>query len=167
MNWLDILLAIPLVYGLIMGCKRGFVKEIIGLVAVVIGIYIAKFVASAFSLFLQSSFGVSERVAAPLSYFLVVAIVVGGLYLLAWMLTKILKAMKLGTVNRIFGGLFGLLKFALIVSAILNFVMILDNFVPIKDKPAVRNSLLYSPIEGVMIHAAPFLDASKKLINNG
>ncbi|MCQ2329072.1 MAG: CvpA family protein [Paludibacteraceae bacterium] len=167
MSWLDILLAIPLVYGFVMGCKRGFVKEVIGVVAVVIGIYIAKFMASAFSLFLQSSFEVPERVSAPLSYFLIVVIVVGGLYLLAWMLTKILKAMKLGTANRVFGGIFGLLKFVLLVSVILNFIMIIDHFVPIRNKPAVQNSLLYSPLEGVMVYAAPFLDASKSLIHDG
>lgn len=158
MNWLDILFAIPLLYGLIQGLRRGIVKEVLMLIAVVLGVYVAKFFSSPVSLFLQNELGASERVAAPLSYVLVVVIFAGGLYVLAWMLTNILKAIKLGTVNRIAGGAFGLMKWALILSVVLHFVMIIDKYVPVREKPAVQNSILYQPLEGVMDKMLPFLN---------
>ena len=41
MNYLDIAIAVPLLYGLIKGFSNGLIKEITGLLSLVIGIYIA------------------------------------------------------------------------------------------------------------------------------
>jgi len=147
LNWLDIILIIPLLYGLVMGAKRGFVKEAVMLVAIAMGVFVAKLFSSPASLFLQEHLGASPRVARPLSYFVVMVVFVGGMYVLAWMLTKILKAMKLGTANRIFGAVLGTLKWVLILSVVLNFFAVIDRYVPIKSKESVQNSKLYAPIE--------------------
>lgn len=147
MNWLDIILIIPIVYGLIMGIRRGFVKEAVMLVAVAMGVFVARIFSSPMAALLQEHFEASPKTAQILSYVVVMAVFVGGMYILAWMLTKILKAMKLGAVNRIFGGLFGLLKWVLIMSVVLYLVTIIDRYVPVKSKPAVQNSMLYKPIE--------------------
>lgn len=167
MNWLDILFAIPLLYGLIQGLRRGIVKEVLMLLAVVLGVYVAKFFSAPMSLFVQEVLGTSEKVAAPLSYILVVVVFAGGLYVLAWMLTNILKAIKLGTVNRVAGGLFGLLKWALIISVVLHFFMIVDKYVPVREKPAVQESVLYEPLEGVMDKLLPFLNIKDYLSTLG
>lgn len=161
MNFLDVVLAIPLVYGIVQGWRRGIVKEAVMLVAIIFAIYVSRYFSPTMSLFLQSHLGASEGVAAPLSYILVLVIFGGGMYVLAFMLTRILKAIKLGTVNRIFGSLFGLFKWMLIVSAVLCFFAIVDRFVPIRQKPAVQNSVLYHPIEQFMGHVIPFLDTDK------
>ncbi len=167
MNWLDILFAIPLLYGLIQGLRRGIVKEVLMLLAVVLGVYVAKFFSTPMSLFVQEVLGASEKVAAPLSYILVVVVFAGGLYVLAWMLTNILKAIKLGMVNRVAGGLFGLLKWALIISVVLHFFMIVDKYVPVREKPAVQESVLYEPLEGVMDKLLPFLNIKDYLSTLG
>lgn len=167
MNWLDILFAIPLLYGLIQGLRRGIVKEVLMLLAVVLGVYVAKFFSAPMSLFVQEVLGASEKVAAPLSYILVVVVFAGGLYVLAWMLTNILKAIKLGTVNRVAGGLFGLLKWALIISVVLHFFMIVDRYVPVREKPSVQESVLYEPLEGVMDKLLPFLNIKDYLSTLG
>lgn len=154
---LDIILIIPLLYGLVMGAKRGFVKEAVMLVAVVMGFFVAKMLSPSTSLLLQNHLGASQRVAQPLSYFVVMAVFVGGMYVLGWMLTKILKAIKLGFVNRVFGALFGFVKWILILSIILNFFSVIDKFIPIKSKPAVLNSKLYAPIEDVAKYYKPLI----------
>ena len=41
MNSLDIVIAIPLLYGLIKGFTNGLIKEITGLLGLIIGVYIA------------------------------------------------------------------------------------------------------------------------------
>ena len=41
MNYLDIAIAAPLLYGLIKGFSNGLIKEITGLLSLIIGIYIA------------------------------------------------------------------------------------------------------------------------------
>ena len=41
MNYLDIIIVIPLVYGMIKGFYNGLVKEITALLALVVGVYVA------------------------------------------------------------------------------------------------------------------------------
>ena len=41
MNYLDIAIAVPLLYGLIKGFSNGLIKEITGLLSLVVGIYVA------------------------------------------------------------------------------------------------------------------------------
>ena len=41
MNYLDIIIVIPLLYGLIKGFSNGLVKEITGLLGLIIGVYVA------------------------------------------------------------------------------------------------------------------------------
>ena len=41
MNYLDIILAVPLLYGLIKGFSNGLVKEVTSLLALFIGVYVA------------------------------------------------------------------------------------------------------------------------------
>ena len=47
--YLDIIIAAPLLYGLIKGVSNGLIKEIIGLLSLIIGIYVAV----NFSIFLE------------------------------------------------------------------------------------------------------------------
>ena len=41
MNYLDIIIAVPLLYGLIKGFSNGLVKEVTSLLALFIGVYVA------------------------------------------------------------------------------------------------------------------------------
>ena len=52
MNWLDVLLLLPLFFGLVRGLMRGFISEIIAFVVVILGVIGAKLWASAFSTWL-------------------------------------------------------------------------------------------------------------------
>ena len=64
----------------------------------------------------------------------------------------------LGWLNRLFGALFGVVKITLLLSVILNFVAIVNQYMPIKEKSIVQESLLYSPIENVMGTVLPLLN---------
>ena len=41
MNYLDIIIVVPLVYGLIKGFSNGLIKEVTALVALLAGVYVA------------------------------------------------------------------------------------------------------------------------------
>ncbi|MCQ2338920.1 MAG: CvpA family protein, partial [Paludibacteraceae bacterium] len=103
MNFLDIIFLIPLLFGAVIGFRRGVVKEILALVAVVMAVYVARYFSPVLSGFLINHLSISRGTAYPLGYILVLVIFGGGMYFLAEMLTRLLKAMKLGTLNHIFG----------------------------------------------------------------
>ena len=158
MNYLDIILIIPLAYGLVQGLRKGLIKEIAGLLAIVLGIYLARYFSLSASQALTEMTGWASNICMPLAYALVFIVVSLSISALSYMLTKIIGAIMLGWLNRLFGAIFGVVKMTLLLSVILNFVAIMNQFMPIKDKPIVEQSLLYSPIENAMSAVLPLLN---------
>jgi membrane protein required for colicin V production len=158
MNYLDIILIIPLAYGLVQGLRKGLVKEIAGLLAVVLGIYLARYWSLPVSQTLVELTGWAINICTPLAYAVVFIAVSLSISTLSYMLSKIIGAIMLGWLNRLLGAAFGTIKMLLLLSVILNFVAIVDQFMPVKDKPIVQQSLLYSPIENTMSAVLPLLN---------
>jgi membrane protein required for colicin V production len=158
MNYLDIILIIPLAYGLVQGLRKGLVKEIAGILAIVLGIYLARYFSISVSLALVELTGWAVNICTPLAYALVFIVVSLSISALSYMLSKIIGAIMLGWLNRLLGAAFGVIKMTLLLSVILNFIALMDQFMPIKDKPIVQQSLLYSPVENVMATVLPLLN---------
>ena len=88
MNWLDVLLLLPLLVGLVRGLMRGLISEIIAIVVVILGVLGAKLWAPPFSKWLLTQFAWPQGVCDVVAYtllFLGIAIV---LSILARLLTK-------------------------------------------------------------------------------
>ena len=143
-NWLDILLILPLVVGLVRGLMRGLISEIIAIVVVILGVLGARFGAPTFSAWLLTQFAWPQGVCDVIAYtllFLGIAIV---LAILARLLTKFMKAIHLGWANRLAGGLFGVAKYGLIILVIV-FVMDRTNdaFHWLDGAQVVKDSVIY------------------------
>ena len=65
MNYLDIILIIPLAYGLVQGLRKGLVKEIAGLLAVVLGVYLARYFSLPASQALAEMTGWATNICTP------------------------------------------------------------------------------------------------------
>ena len=143
-NWLDVLLVLPLLFGLVRGLMRGFISEIIAIVVVILGVLGAKIWASAFSAWMLSQFAWPQGVCDIVAYallFLGIAIV---LSLIAKLLQKFLRAIHLGWANRLLGGVFGVCKYGLLV---LFAVFIMDKTNEslhwADEAPIVKSSIVY------------------------
>lgn len=144
MNWLDVILVLPLVVGLVRGLMRGLISEIIAIVVVILGVICAKLWAPPFSAFLLKQFAWPQGVCDVVAYtllFLAVAII---LSVLAKLLYKFMRAIHLGWANRLLGGVFGLAKYGIIV-LIAVFAMDRTNqsFHYLDDAPVVKTSVVY------------------------
>lgn len=114
-NWLDILILLPLVVGLVRGMMNGFVSEIIAIAVVVFGVLGSRMFAGDFSAWLLRQFAWSKEVCEVVAYvllFLAIAIV---LSIIAKIITKLIEAIHLGWANRLMGGVIGAAKYAIIV----------------------------------------------------
>lgn len=158
MNYLDIILIIPIAYGLVLGLRKGLIKEVAGLFSVIIGIYLSRYLSLPISDLLIEHIGLESNVSIPLSYALVFIVITLGIAVLAHMLSKIIGTIRLGWLNRFLGAIFGMLKVLLLLSVILNFVAIINKFAPFKDSSIVKQSLLYVPIEQAMDKVLPLLN---------
>lgn len=156
MNWLDALLLLPLLVGLVRGLMRGLITELIAIVAVVAGVVGARLLGVGFSGWILHQTQWPEGVCDVVAYtllFLGIAIV---LNLFGRGLSKLLKAIHLGFLNRLGGGLFGVAKWALVVLVVVFLCNRIDQqFHCIGQAEIVQHSLLYKP----------FVQGSNKLFN--
>lgn len=146
MNTLDLILLVPIVLGFVFGLFKGLIKELASLAAIVLGIYGAKMLAPAMSIFLIQHFHSSAKTALPLAYLILFASIAITLLLLAKTLDKIFDSIALSGLNKFLGGLFSALKYALIISVLLNVFDALDTkFTLIKPKTKME-SIGYKPL---------------------
>jgi len=146
MNTLDLLLIIPITLGFVFGLFKGLVKELTSLAAIVLGIYGAKLFAPLISQFLIHTLHFSNKTAIPVAYLILFLAIALGLLLVANMLDKVFDSMSLGGLNKFLGGLFGALKYALIVSVLLNVFDALDSRFPIIKAKTKTESFAYKPV---------------------
>lgn len=142
MNWLDLLIVGLLLGGFFWSFRHGFIMEIIYFVAALGGL-LGAFVLYPFLKPLMKVSVDSSLAASSLSFgilFVIFAVVVAVLGLL---LHKFIYMIKLGIFDRLLGGIFGIVKVAMVISVVL--VM----FVGTKgeDTPKyVKESVLCDPI---------------------
>jgi len=146
MSSLDLFIIIPIALGFIFGLFKGLVRELTSLAAIVLGIFGAKLLAPAVSSILIKSFDFSPKTAQPLSYLLIFISIAISMLMLAKMLDKMFESMSLGGLNKLFGGVFGALKYALIISVLLNVFDAVDSKFSILKKETKENSIAYKPL---------------------
>jgi membrane protein required for colicin V production len=129
------------------------------LAAIVLGIYGAKLFAPFISGFLVHTFHFSSKTALPVAYLLLFVAIALTLLMLANMLDKVFNSMSLGGLNKFLGGLFGALKYALIVSILLNVFDSLNTKFAFITPKTKAESIGYKPL----LKFAPTLwDETKK-----
>ena len=150
MCWLDAVILLPLIYGLVRGLMRGLVTELIAILAVVLGVVGTRIWGMQFAHWLLAQFTWPEAVCNVVAYTLLFLGIVIVCNILGKLISRLLKAIHLGWVNRLLGAFFGTVKWAIIVLALVFIVSSLDeqfHFI----KPSLKEaSLTYNPA----VHAA-------------
>lgn len=149
MNYFDIIIIIPLIWGAYKGYKKGFIIEIASLIALGLGIYGGIKFSSISAEYLGKMFDISSKIMPLISFSLTFILIVIAVFTLAKMLQKVIKMVALGTVNRIAGAAFGVLKFGLIISVILNLVNSVNAEINFIEPEMEASSLLYKPLSSI------------------
>ncbi len=147
MSIIDIIILVVVAFGLIRGLMNGLVQELTILVALVLGVIGAKMWSPELGQRLSEAFAWSEKVSAAIAYAAILFGITVGLGLIGKLLTRILRAASLSGLNRLFGGLFGALKWAIIAGAIFTLVDMFNDKIPIIKPEAKAQSVLYEPIQ--------------------
>ena len=161
MNYLDIIIAVPLLYGLIKGFSNGLVKEVTSLLALFIGVYVA----INFSEYLEPKFinildGYQEFVPA-LAFGVLFLVSVLCIKMLGFFIDKLTKVLALGVFSRVFGGVFGFLKVVVIFSFLLFFV----NDYNLVNKQTKEDSVLFEPLTDVAKIITPQLKKHQSILD--
>lgn len=144
MNFIDIIAAIALGWGIIRGFANGLVRELAGLLGVIIGIWVGLRLAFVFADYYRENWDVPEKAIPMLAFFTGFIIALVGIFLLGRILDKVLDAAMLTVVNKAAGAIFGALKWAFIIGT---FFSILGNS-GILPKQTQEDSFSYPFLSG-------------------
>lgn len=149
MGFLDIVLGLLLLWGLWKGLKNGLFLEIASIIALVAGIFGAIHFSYYAGDYLSQNMEWDERyinIAAFIITFIAIVLVV---HIAGKFLTKIADFAMLGLLNKIAGGIFGALKVAVILGALLVFFERVNSSSGFVKKETLENSILYEPIKEI------------------
>lgn len=149
MNTIDIVLLFALGFGLVRGLWRGVIIELASLLAIVLGIYGAIHFSFYMAGILNQYLSLDKSTTEALSFAFTLILIMLAVMLLAKFLTKLVQSVSLGFLNRLAGGIFGILKIALIAGTL--FLMLektwqISKWIP---EETLLNSKLYEPIKSV------------------
>ena len=145
MQLIDILLALPLLFFIYKGWKKGLVREVATLVGLLAGIWACVHLSQQVAEWLNLD---SEN--AILVAFIVTFIAVLVLtYMLGRCVEGLLKAAKLSLLNRLAGALLGTVKALCILAVLLNYVVMFDKQEAVIKPEVKKSSLLYKPVYSV------------------
>lgn len=149
MSFLDIVLGLLLLFGLLKGLKNGLLIEIASLIALIAGLYGAIHFSYIVGDYLSGHLAWDENYMNLTAFIITFVIIIFLVSLVGRLLTKIVDFAMLGLLNRIAGGIFGMLKVAVILGAFLIFFHhSVFKFGMITDE-SIGESVLYEPIKEI------------------
>ncbi|MCB2221320.1 MAG: CvpA family protein [Bacteroidetes bacterium] len=151
MNYIDIIFIIPIIWFAYKGFKRGLIIELASLVALILGIYAALYFSGYAADFLVNNFDMGPKYVPVVAFIITFIGVVIVVHFIGRIMEKLINMVALGFLNKLTGGIFGIMKAILFISIVLMIIHHFNDQFISKDKQ--EGSLLYEPIAGV----APFL----------
>lgn len=101
---------------------NGFIKELLSLVGVLIGLVLAYRYQDLVEPFITSYTNLEGQTLSLVAFFTIFFAVLLSSYLIAFVLTKLMSFVALGMINRVLGGVFGLAKSLFILVLIVHLI---------------------------------------------
>ena len=147
MTTIDVVILALIVFGIIKGVIKGLFVEVASILALFLGSYGAIHFSNYASTLLSQAFDWSEGSINIFSFVVTFLVIVLSIIIAAKGITKLVNIMSLGIINRLFGGIFGGIKIAFIISIL---ILILNNFSLINvfiSNEDIKKSMFYRRVE--------------------
>lgn len=153
MNILDAFILTPLLYAFYKGFSNGLVKEVLGIVGVLVAVFLSFAYLDSLLPWLEHVLGLSGQIARFLSGATIFLGTIFVFNLAAMLIKRLLQFAQLNILNRMMGGVFSSLKVAIVVSGLL----LLLSFVSIPSERVRQESVTFPYIENVAPAAFNFI----------
>ncbi|MCK4406508.1 MAG: CvpA family protein [Bacteroidales bacterium] len=161
MNFLDIILILPVIWFAYKGFTKGFIIELTLLVALVLGVFIAINFSYFAADFLTDNTKIAHKYISIIAFVITFIAIVIAAFAVGKLLEKVINLILLGFINKIAGCLFGILKAAFILSVIIFIINSFDSKQAVITKKIRENSILYKPIASIAPYIIPKLNLDK------
>ena len=159
MGYLDIILCILLIWGLYNGYTKGLIIQMASLLALILGVYGAIVFSNLTQGILTSNFQIDNKYIPIISFATTLIAIVIAVHFLGKVLEKSINMIALGLFNKLLGAVFGVLKVALLLSALIFVFEGLDKQFSLIPQDAKSKSVLYRPMSKLIPAIVP--DARK------
>jgi len=149
MTILDIILSALLCFGLVRGFLKGFFVEVASLIALIAGIYGAIHFSYYVADLLMDHVEWNEKTTNVTAFAITFIIIVLVVALAGKALTKLADFAALGFLNKLLGGVFGLIKMGLILSILLIIFEKMNNTITFVNEEHTKDSILYKPVKSL------------------
>ena len=145
MIYIDLIIIVVIIYAFIKGFYNGLINEIASFLGLFIGAIVSYTFSDNLSEILNSYFEIDPKVLNILSFILLFIITSLCFTIAGKSLTKLIKFISLGTINRLLGGLFSSLKFIIVIVSISMVINYLSELLMIEIIPLdqTNNSKVY------------------------
>jgi len=157
MNYIDLVLGIFLIIAAIQGFRKGLIVGLASLAALVLGIWGAIKFSDWTSGFITDITGSKSGGVVTIAFIVTFIVIVILIHILGKLLEKAAKAVALGFIDRLGGIIFGMLKFAVILSIFLLLFDPIDENVHILPAKQKAESKIYSPMKQLVPTIFPFI----------
>ncbi|HBS85797.1 MAG: hypothetical protein A2W91_13150 [Bacteroidetes bacterium GWF2_38_335] len=162
MNYLDIIILIPLIWWTYRGFTRGLIIEAASVAALLLGILIANEFSYFVAGILEDNFDADKETVHLISFIITFTGVVIGVHFVARLIDQVVKKVALGFLNKLLGAVFGFVKVAFILSVLLVVFNHIDSKEKYISKETKKNSLLYEQTYKVSLMVFPSLEKDVK-----
>jgi len=161
MSYLDIIIIIPLLWGLYRGFTKGFIIELATLIALCLGMVGAIKFSDFVSNYCRINFNWTSEYLPQISFVITFIIIVVLVYLIAKAIEQFVRLAALGIVNRIAGSVFGVFKFAIALSCLIYVINTMRTADKIFTAEQKEKSILYRPVASIATTVIPAFQKAK------
>jgi len=166
MNFVDIIIIVPLVYAAWVGFRKGLIIEVFTLLALLVGIYAGIHFSDWTSKLIVDNIEMEVKY-LPVIAFTVTFLAVGAMVFFAGkMIERMLKMVNLSPINKILGLFFGVIKMVYTLSILIILIETYDErggFIP---KDLKEESLFYNPVRITASATIPAIEESSIWLKN-
>ena len=157
MNILDIILLICFIPALVQGFRKGFISQVIAIVAIIAGVWISVKSAAPVSIWMAQYIQGPEQVLKITAFALIFIAVIAAMTLLGKLIEGTVKLIMLGWLNKLLGVVLSLVKAGLIVGLVIMAFCSLNNTFSLVDEEMLNQSVLFPPLKNMAYTIFPYL----------
>ncbi|PIQ24640.1 MAG: colicin V production protein [Bacteroidetes bacterium CG18_big_fil_WC_8_21_14_2_50_41_14] len=148
-NFLDIILVIPLLLFTYSGFKKGLIIEVATLAALILGLYFAFYFSEFATEILDNWFTIDPAYLAIIAFIVTFTVVMLLVIAIGKIIEKFMDLLLLGFFNKLTGAVFGLMKGALVISIVIFTINYFNESRTVLKKETCQQSTLYGPLESI------------------
>lgn len=159
MGAIDIIILLCFIPAIVQGVSKGFVGQVVALASVIVGAFLAFRFSSTVSDWLSDYISASGNLMKVISFAIIVIVVIIVLNLLGNLISKLLKLVMLGWLNKLLGICFAIANTILIIGLVISVIDGLNTNWHFIKPETLDASVLYCGIRDICHTVFPFLQS--------